>query len=549
MTTATLRWPSVAAARGAGTLTGTGKLVRFNLRRDRIRIPVWVAAVGMVMVSAPATYVGLYPTAEDRMNQGAVIAGNPAMKALTGPGYGLENYTYGAMMANEYLGFMLVFVALMSVFVVVRHTRTEEETGRAELVRASVVGRHAHLAAALLTAAIASLALGRLVALGMGASGVETVDWPGSLLFGATFTVTGLVFAAVAAITAQITPFGRAASGMAGALVGVAYAGRGIGDMGDGTLSWLSPIGWAQQTRAYVDNRWWPVLLALAVTAVLAAVAYALSDRRDEGAGLRPERRGAVAGSRLLGTPQGFAWRLHRSSVLWWGVAMLVAGLTYGSAVDLMEQYSGNEAIQQMTASVGGATITESWLSIIIAILAIVCTIFSVIAALRPRREETSGRAESVLATGISRTRWLASHMVIATAGGVGLLLVSGVGLGVGAAASTGDEQYAGDVLVATLAYAPALWATTGLAALVFGLLPRAIGLAWALLVWATVMIYFGGLLRLPQWMINLSPYMHIPRMPAADFTALPLVILTLVAAALVTAGLLGFRRRDLEAT
>jgi ABC-2 type transport system permease protein len=139
--------------------------------------------------------------------------------------------------------------------------------------------------------------------------------------------------------------------------------------------------------------------------------------------------------------------------------------------------------------------------------------------------------------------------MVIAMAGGVGLLLVSGVGLGVGAAASTGDEQYAGDVLVATLAYAPALWATTGLAALVFGLLPRAIGLAWALLVWATVMIYFGGLLRLPQWMINLSPYMHIPRMPAADFTALPLVILTLVAAALVTAGLLGFRRRDLEAT
>jgi ABC-2 type transport system permease protein len=550
MTTTATRAPAPAVrAAGGGTLTGTGKLVRFNLRRDRIRIPVWVAALGLVMVTAPSTYVGIYPTAEDRMNQAVVIGDNPAMKALTGPSHGIDDYTYGAMMANEYLGFMLIFVALMSVLIVVRHTRTEEETGRAELVRASVVGRHAHLAAALVTAAIANVVLGLFVALGMGSAGVESVDWPGSLLFGAAFTATGLLFAGVAAITAQISAFGRAAAGMAGALIGLAYAVRGIGDMGDGTLSWLSPIGWAQATKVYVDNTWWPILLALAVTAVLVAVAYTLSDRRDEGAGMRAERTGAATGSEFLGTPQGFAWRLHRSSVLWWGVAMFLFGMMYGGAVDVMDQYAGNEAIQQITESIGGATVTESWLSMIIALLSIVCTIFAVIAALRPRREETSGRAESVLATAVSRTRWLASHLVIAMIGGLGLLLVTGLGLGLGAAASSGEGHYVGDVVWAMLAYAPAMWATAGLAVFVFGLVPRAIGLAWALLVWAILMIYFGGILDLPQWMINLSPYMHIPRMPAHDFTALPLIILTVIAAGLVAIGLLGFRRRDVETT
>lgn len=545
MTAATVAAPATRTS-GGGTFAGTGKLIRFNLRRDRLRIPAWVAVLGLIMVTGPATYAGMYPTAADRANQATIMADNPAMKALSGPGYGIDNYTYGAMMANEYLGFMLIFVALMSAFIVVRHSRTEEETGRAELLTASVVGRRAHLTAALATAAIANLALGALVAVGMAASGVESIDWPGSLLFGATFTVTGLVFAGVAAVTAQVSAFGRAASGLAGALAGLAYALRAIGDMGDGALSWLSPIGWAQATKVYVDNVWWPVLLSLGVAGLLTGAGYALASRRDQGAGMRAERAGAVTGTRLLGTPQGLAWRLHRASVLWWGVAMFLFGAMYGAAVNVMEEYEDNEAIRKVTEDIGGATLTESWLSMIVAILAIVCTVFAVIAALRPRREENAGRAESVLATGVSRTRWLAGHVVIAMAGGTGLLLFAGLGIGLGAAASSGDGGYVNDLVTAMLAYAPALWATTGFAVLIFGLLPRTIGLAWALLSWAIFAIYFGGLLDLPQWMLDGSPFTHVPQMPAQDFTVLPLIILTLVATALTAAGGFGFRRRDL---
>lgn len=535
----------------AGTLAGTGALLRFNLRRDRVRIPVWVAALGLVMVSAPSTYAGLYPTAEDRATHAAVIGANPALKAMTGPGFGIDNYTYGAMLANEYLGFMLIFVGLMAAFIVVRHTRTEEETGRSELVRSSAVGRHAQLAASMLTAAVASIAVGLTVGLGMAAAGVDGVDVPGSLLFGATFTVTGLGFAGVAAIAAQISPFGRAASGLAGTAIGVAYTLRAIGDTAAGlaVLSWISPIGWMQQTRVYVDDRWWPVLLGVALAMVEVIVAFALVDRRDLGAGLRPERAGAATGSARLGTASGFAWRLHRSSVLWWAIAVLLLGSTYGSATNVIDSYADNEVLRQMMEAVGGGSLTESWLSLICAILAIVATVFSVIAALRARREETDGRAEAVLATGLSRSRWLGSHALVAMAGGLLLLIASGIGLGLGAAASTGDPRWFGELLTAQLAYAPALWATSALAVAVFGILPRATAASWGLLGWAVLVAYFGGLLRLPQWLVDISPYQHIPRMPAAEFTALPLVLLTVVAAALVAIGVAGFRRRDLEAT
>lgn len=533
----------------ARPFAGTGRLLRFNLRRDRVRIPAWLAGITVVQVAGAASYPDLYPTVADRQNQAAVIGENPAMRAMTGPGFGLDDYTFGAMMTNEYLGLMVIFAALMSVFMVVRHTRGEEESGRAELVRANVVGRYAHLTAALSTAALACVGLGLLITLGMGGLGIETVDWTGSLYYGAAFAAVGLVFAAVAAVTAQISEFSRAASGMAGALIGVAYALRAVGDVGDNGLSWASPIGWAQASAPYVYNRPWPLALALAVAAVLAAVAYALSGRRDLGAGLRAGRAGAATASRALGTPLGFAWRLQRAGALWWVVAMLLLGLTYGSAVDVIDRYADNQVVQDMVESIGGFSLTESWLSIVVALLAMICTIFTVIAALRPRREETSGRAETVLATGLGRTRWLGTHVVIAMAGGAVLLLVAGLGLGGGAAALAGDGDHLGDVLLATLAYAPALWLTAGLAVALYGLVPRATGVVWALLVYAVFVIYFGDLLNLPGWMRDVSPYTHVPRMPAADFTAVPLLVLTAVAAALTAAGLYGFRRRDVETT
>ena len=550
MTATATRLPTAQPLTGsAGPLTGTRTLLRLVAKRERVRIPLWIAAITLVQVAGAAAYPGLYPTAADRQAQALIFDSSPAMKAMAGPGHGIDNYTFGAMMTNEYLGFMVIFAALMSVFMVVRHTRAEEEEGRAELVRANVTGSAAALSAALTAAVLANLLLGLLVAAGMASLGIETIDWPGSLLYGAAFAAVGIVFAAIAAVTTQVTQFARAASGMAGALIGAAYLLRAIGDVMDNGLSWLSPIGWSQATAAYVDNTWWPIILSLVVAGALTALAFRLAGRRDVGAGLRAERRGVGQASRALGTPLGLAWRLQRSTVMWWSIGMFVFGASYGSAIDVIEDYADNDVVADLVESMGGTTLTDSYLAMIMGILAIVVSIFAVTAALRPRREETSGRAEGVLATGVSRTEWYASHLVIALVGSVFILFVTGLGLGLAALGTSTGGSILGQVIPAMLAYSPAVWVVVGVALLAAGWVPRAALAAWLLVVYAFFMRYMGALLDLPQWMMSLSPFSHIASMPAEDFRATPVIVLTLIALACIGLGLAGFNRRDIEAT
>ncbi|OLT10901.1 ABC transporter permease [Actinomadura sp. CNU-125] len=530
-----------------GTFTGTAVLARFMLRRDRIRIPAWLLALNLSTSATASNLAGTYPDAAGRRSR-AELVDSPAGAAFSGPGHGLDDYTYGAMLANEMLGFVAIFVALMSVLLVVRHTRTEEEAGRAELVRAGVVGRHAPLAAAVLVVGGANVALGTLVTLLLGGSGIESVTWPGSLLFGASLTAVGLVFTAVAAVTAQVGEYGRGAAGMAGALIGAAYTVRAVGDMGGGALSWLSPIGWAQATRVYVDGRWWPLGLALLLTGGLLAAAFALTTRRDVGSGLRPPRPGPRTASPSLGTPFGLALRLQRTSLLWWGVSMAALGAVYGVFTgDVRDAIGENESLQEWVATIPGSSLTEQFVSVITSMLAAVCGVQVILAMQRARVEETAGRAEPVLATAVSRTRWLAGHVAVALAGGAAMLLLTGLGAGAAAAVAVGDAGLLPRTVGAALAYVPAVWITGGAALALFGLAPRAIAATWAIVWYAVFVTTFGGLLRLPGWTNDLSPFGHVPRLPGADLRWAPLLILTAIAAALLAVGFAAFRRRDLD--
>ncbi|MFD0902584.1 ABC transporter permease [Actinomadura sediminis] len=532
---------------GDSTLTGTGTLARFMLRRDRVRLPVWLLALSLGTAMTASNLASTYPTAADRQSR-ADLVDSPAGAAFSGPGHGLGDYTYGAMLANEMLGFVAIFAALMSVLLLVRHTRAEEEAGRAELVRAGVVGRHAPLAAAVLVVGGANVVLGALTALALGGSGIETVTWPGSLLFGAALTAVGLVFTAVAAVTVQLTEYGRAASGIAGALIAVAYTLRAVGDMGGGALSWLSPIGWAQATKVYVDGRWWPLALALLLAGGLLAAAFALAARRDVGAGLLPPRPGPRTASASLGTPLGLALRLQRSGLLWWAVSMAALGAVYGAfAGDVRDAIAENAALQDWVGSLPGSSLADRFVSVIASMLAAVCGVQVILAMQKPRSEEIAGRAEPVLATAVSRTRWLAGHVAVALAGGVVMLLLTGLGAGAAAAMSVGDAGLLPRTVGAALAYTPAVWITGGAALALFGLAPRAIPAAWAIVVYAVFVTTFGGLLQLPGWMDDLSPFGHVPMLPSAEMSWTPLVVLTLIAAALVAAGFAAFRRRDLD--
>ncbi|MEW2262077.1 ABC transporter permease [Streptomyces sp. NPDC047853] len=552
--TATSTAPAGSAARprpGTGrtdALAGTGTLIRFALRRDRVRLPVWIAALVLGTLSTADSFAELYSGPEDRANAVETMS-SPAGLAMTGPRHYLDDYTFGAMLGHQMLGFTAVLVGLMSVLVVTRHTRAEEETGRAELLRSTVVGRHAHLATALAVALLADLVLALLLALGLTGLGIEGIDASGSLLYGACHAAIGLVLAAVAAVTVQVTAHARGATGMALVVIGAAYVLRAAGDSGPaGALSWLSPIGWTQRTYVYVDDDWWPLLLCLALAVACAAAGFALSTRRDVGAGLRAERLGSAHASAALGTALGSALRLHRGMFAGFGPGLFLMGAMYGSllgqADDMLKDV---DQVQEALERLGGADMAESFAAMVMVVVTAVAAVYVVMTALRPRTEETAGRAEPLLATALSRGRWVGGHLAVAMGCGTLVLLLAGAGMGLAGAASTGDAALLPELIGAALAYAPALWVTAGVATVLFGWFPRASAAAWAVPAYVFVVGYLGPILRFPDWLNNLSPFGHVPRLPAADMEWTPLLVLTLVAAGLVWLGLAGFGRRDLE--
>ncbi|GGO56395.1 ABC transporter membrane-spanning protein [Streptomyces daqingensis] len=539
--------PASAGADG-GALAGTGTLLRFMLRRDRVRVPVWVAALLLAHVSTLSELTGLYGGAEARASLAKTMA-SPAGLAMTGPRHYLDGgYEAGAMLSHQVLGFYGVLVALMSVLIVVRHTRTEEETGRAELLRSAVVGRHAALTAALTVAVIADVLLAALLGLTLGGSGADGTTWQGALLYGAVFGGLGVFFAAVAAVTAQISEHARGGSGMAIGVIGLAFVLRAAGDVGDGTLSWASPIGWAQRSYPFAGDRWWPLLLMFGAASAAAAGAYVLSGRRDVGAGLRRPRPGRRTASAALVRPLGFALRLQRGMLAGFCCGALLLGAMYGSLLgDVEEMLEGVDVVKEALAEAGGTGFVESFASTVMIVLAVLAAVFVVIASLRPRAEESAGRAEPLLSTGLSRVRWMWSHLAVALLGGTLTLLLAGLGFGLTGAASTGDRGLVLSLTAAALAYAPALWVTAGVTALIYGWVPRAAAAAWSVPVYAFLAGYLGQILRLPGWMNDLSPFGHVPRLPSEDMDWTPVLLLSATAAVLLAVGLAGFRRRDLE--
>jgi ABC-2 type transport system permease protein len=534
--------------RGTGrVLAGTGTLLRFALRRDRIRLPVWIGALFLLTVSSVSSFETSYPEREDRLSIKETLEG-PGGLAMSGPERYLSgDYDFGAMTGHQMMGFMGILVGIMSVLTMVRHTRAEEETGRAELVRAAVVGRHAPLTAALTVAIGANLLLAALLAAGLGSTGAEGVTTSGSLLYGATSAAIGISFAAIAAVTTQITPFSRGASGLGMAAIGVAFTLRAVGDVGAAVFSWLSPIGWAQRTYVYVDDRWWPLLLNAALIAGAVAAAFVLSTRRDVGAGLRPPRPGRPRASDALTRPLGFAVRLHRAVLIGFGLGAMMFGVMYGSILGDAEELMENNDQFQETAQQLGGDMVETFAAVVMSLLAVVAAVYVVMGMLRPRAEETGGRAEPVLATGLSRTRWLVSHLCVTLAGGTLIMMLAGLGFGVAGAASADDTGLVVELIGASLAYVPALWTTAGVALVLFGWLPRASAVAWIVPGYAFFVVFLGELTGLPDGLRNLSPIGQVPQVPAAELEWTPLLVMTALAVALCWLGLAGFRRRDLE--
>ena len=505
-------------------------------------LPLWVLLLSLPLATV---YVGsiekVYPTEAARAGFAASIMASPAQRALYGQIY---NNSLGAVGIWK-AGMFHVLIAVAVILTVIRHTRADEETGRTELMDSTAIGRYAGLSAAL-HPLVRGLDRHRRDRRGRTVRHHRPRRRIAGLRGGAGRLRSGVHRRRGG--HRAVSPSARFSRSSAFAVLAAAFTLRAVGDAGSGPWSWLSPLGWSLQVRPYAGDHWWVLLLHLATAAVLTAVAYRLLAGRDVGAGLIAERAGPGRAALTLSNAFGLAWRLDRGALLLWTVGVCLFGLLMGSVAHGVGDELGAGAARDIVARMGGTSALEdAFIAVAFTMMGMVAAAFAISLSLRPHQEESDQRAETTLAGAVSRSRWLASHVVIALLGSAVAMLAAGVVAGLVYGIADGDVVGKVAMVAASAAVGlPAVWLLSALTVGLFGLAPRFTPVAWGVLVGFLALYLIGSLAGFPSVGARSEPFGHVPRV-GKDFTAVPLLWLLAIDVALIALGTMAFRRRDLR--
>lgn len=529
----------------ARAFAGLPTMVRLIVRRNRVRLVVWtVVLVGMFAYIA-SYYQTLFPT-QQALDDFAMVSNTPSIKALSGLSPAADTLG-GAVWTKGWMTIALS-LAIGVAFLVTRSGRADEELGRTELLRSRMLGVHAYSTASWLVNGVLCLVIGAGIAVTSAANGLDPqgTGITGSLIFGASVVGVGLVGLGVGAVAGQVASTSRGANALASSVIIGLYVLRMVGDLGNGVLTWFSPIGWGQQMQPYGGNRWWPFALLVVVAAVLLVAAMRIESRRDHGSGLLVERPGPGGAPRRMISPLGLGLRLQRGPIIGWSIAVVLMALLFGSIVDTMNTFltDAGGAMADFTRGTG----LNALLALLAGMVGLITAVFAIQSATSLRTDEANGIVETQLAGALSRTRWALERLLIPVVGSAVLLLLGGAVFGAVYGVTVGDTSKVATMAGAALAYWPAVMILVGIAVALFGWLPSvAIPVAWGVMaaMWFATML--GEVFGLPTWLLDALPFSAVPYMPLEGMSWTPVVIMTAVAALLTFSGVDRFARRDVR--
>jgi len=524
-------------------LTGTAPLLRTTVRFDGRLYAPWIVLVTALTSTSVLVYPWVFPTEADRAGLAAAIGSNPALGLVFGPARDLSTVDgFNAWRTLALGGFL---AALGAIFAVTRATRGQEDSGQAELLASGVLGRESRLMTAVAVGLVGSLAVGLaagLVPILFGGSAAATV------LLGATFTATGWLFTAVAAVTAQLGSDARTANSMAVGTLGALFILRGFAYSIEAPAwtIWINPLGWMTETQPSTGDYWWPLLMAVGLAAILLGVAFSLQARRDFGLGAVAPRPGPSRGS--VRSTWRLALRVNGGPLIAWAVAFVTLGLVYGrfatSADDIL---ADNPAVTSILAA--GATTPDALrgelLVTILSLIGIVAAVPGVQTMLKVRFEEMSDRVEPLLATAVARPRYYASNVALALLESTVYLLIASTIMGLLIADSDLGLTF-DQVLVQAIAVIPAVWTITAISVTVVGARPQARLAAWVGVLASFVLTLLGPSFGLDDWVLAISPFWHVPVTTFGSPDLSGLVWISLFTVGFLVLGFAGFRHRDL---
>ncbi len=526
---------------------GTFKLLSLILRRERIKLAAWTVGIFALTLSVAFAYPELFPSSEQQAVM-AQLMENPAMVAMFGKPFGIETPSPASLFAIEMNVFMLATTAVMSILMMTRYTRGDEEDGTLELIKSFPVGRIANITAATLYVIFANLLIGSLIGLGLALFAHSSFTWSGSFVFGFSLAFSGIVFAGFAALFAQLTENTRTALTFSFSALGFFYILRAFGDVSAAWLSYLSPLGLLHRTETFVNNFVWPLFVSALIALLLFAFAYALNNRRDVGSGLFKAKNGRSDASGMLKTPLGLSLRLLRTSIITWIVVIFILGVSYGSIFgDLTAFFDSNQQLQDLIPETLGGSLEAQFLSTVMSVIVVTATLGALMVMVKLSSEEKKGRTLGLYANTLSRSRLFMTYVGVGLGASIVFLFFGILGM-YAASSSVMDDAFSFyTVFISGFAFYPAMVTFLGLGALVMGISPLKTWILWLYLTFAFILLYFGNMLDFKEWMLNMSPYEYMPRMPIEDarpFTASLIVFLGVIL------GFMGFtfyRKRDLQ--
>jgi ABC-2 type transport system permease protein len=532
-------------------------LYRQRLHRDGLQLSLWIVGTALLASAAYAGVQDSFGSEQDRQMLLVAAIANPVILLFRGLPSGADE---GAFIAFLIVPFLCMLAAFMSSFLAVRHTRAEEESGRAELVGATPAGRMLPTVVTLVHGLVANLALSVLAALALIAAGL---DAGGSFVLGSAAGVVGVFFLGVGLVAAQLMRTSRGANTVAVTVLLSTYLLAGIGNalgtpsddlqrMESSWLTWLSPFGWAENARPFADDNLWPLVLCKLVGLALAATAIVLQSRRDIGSAFVAERVGRADAHPALSSTTALVWRLSAGSIVGWSIGAAISGLLATTLASVVEEVGAeNPAIEAILAQITSqqGSIAQGLLTTFFVMIGILAACAAVQTITRARQEETHGTAEPVLATPIDRVRWLADFVVVGFAAIVIILAAGVAAASLGILANDGDpDLYRGAITVA-LGQVVAALVFLVVTALVFVVAPRwTIPAGWTLVLLAAVIGLFGPIFGMPESLTWLSPVAAAP-VPVPDGVDVRGLWWLLGAIAVAGAAAFGLmRRRELAA-
>lgn len=521
----------------------TNNYLKFLFKRERKYLIVFLFMIVILVLSQALSFADLYSSLSERTS-GAVTMDNPAMIAIMGPVYKHDGeFTLGALMSNQTILFTALITAIANIILVVRNTRSDEESGRTELLRSKPIGRITNYSSLLITTITMNFLIFLFLSSGLYTLKITSMDMNGSLLYGCVVAVFGLFISCLAMFFSNLFESSRTVYVYSFLSLGVFYLIRAIGDIGHSDLSLLSPLGWVVRSQVYTDNNWFFSIILIISSFILVVLALYISYFRDMGDSLLKIERKKNRSSILLKTPSGLFMKLIKKSFFGWIIFSVCLGISYGYLLNDVESFM--KTIAYLSPN-GNKELIKQFISVIFPLLTVIIGVIPVILIVnRAVDEERSGRLEIIYSKKIYKRYPLASVTGIAIVQSICNQFVFSISFWLSGQSVLNFELSYKMIFISAMMFVSAILIFISLSVFLIAFFPKFSKGIWLYYVYTLFVMLLGNTLKLPEIFKKLSPFEWLSNYPVDQINAGTFLMLIVIGLVIILLSLLGYSNRD----